>query len=784
MDRYLVAFAGLLSGAARLRQRANPSADWQEALQAAFAWVPPELQKRVQAVMDGPVLAVAEQMAEGFAAGTAGKSAPALRTVFSGMAGAGSTEYWPLQPLALDEAALFPAGKAAGDYGALWAGFAAAMQALPPTADLPTLVEHMQAALRQFAWCVPGPGAADDVSLYDHARVTAAIAACLADVDTGTLAAMQSDAAARRVAVAQLVEGDISGVQRFIYTITARGAARGLRGRSLYLQLLTEAAARFVLRTLGLPATSLIYVGGGHFYLLAPAGAESALKEARDELDRVLLAHHDGDLYLAVGAAALQAADFSAAAFSTKWREVGSAVGASKRRRFAHLPPKVLAGQVFGPRGHGGNEEQECEVCHAERADVQYQAVGDDGDTVRKCALCASLEDLGRDLGQSRYLFLAEAERRTDAPRGGWSQVLAALGLAVGLHEGKRWVLRPPRGKLGRGVLLGFEDAPDGALLAGVNKDLGVPVAGGLRFAVNVMPRRSGDRTASFEDLQEAAQGLKRLGVLRMDVDDLGALFASGFGSQGATLARVAGLSSALATFFEGWVGALCRRWNADAWQNGRACEPVYTVYSGGDDLFIVGAWDVMPELARQIRDDLARFSGGVVHASAGITLHGGKFPLYQAAEAAHNALDDAKDMDGKDAITFLGQTVKWAGWPEVVKRRDQLVGLLERGAHRSLLQVVGKLHTDYRAAHESLQAAGQGYARDGRAQVAWGPWMWRGTYLLKRLEDRSPKGLAGEIGTLRQDLAADDFRAIEVIGLAARWAEALTRKSKEKMEA
>jgi uncharacterized membrane protein len=36
-----------------------------------------------------------------------------------------------------------------------------------------------------------------------------------------------------------------------------------------YLQLLTEATARYVLRRLNLPITNLIYSGGGNFYLLA-----------------------------------------------------------------------------------------------------------------------------------------------------------------------------------------------------------------------------------------------------------------------------------------------------------------------------------------------------------------------------------------------------------------------------------------------------------------------------------------------------------------------------------
>src|SRR5690606_23450023 len=131
--------------------------------------------------------------------------------------------------------------------------------------------------------------------------------------------------------------------------ITAKGAAKGLRGRSLYLQLLTEAIARWILREMGLPITNLVYVGGGHFYMLVPPSEQARLSSVQRDLDELMLRHHDGALYVALGSVPLHAQDFQAATFSAKWREVGQAVGEAKRRRFAEVPG------IFDPRGHGGN---------------------------------------------------------------------------------------------------------------------------------------------------------------------------------------------------------------------------------------------------------------------------------------------------------------------------------------------------------------------------------------------------------------------------------------------
>ena len=120
-----------------------------------------------------------------------------------------------------------------------------------------------------YTWSVPAASyrSEPDISLFDHSRVTAAIASCLCDLDDNTiqqlLASNNSGQPNDEIVVACLLEGDISGIQRFIYTITARGATSALRGRSFYPQLLTDAAARYILHKYDLTVANLIYSGGG-----------------------------------------------------------------------------------------------------------------------------------------------------------------------------------------------------------------------------------------------------------------------------------------------------------------------------------------------------------------------------------------------------------------------------------------------------------------------------------------------------------------------------------------
>jgi CRISPR-associated protein Csm1 len=69
----------------------------------------------------------------------------------------------------------------------------------------------------------------------------------------------------------RLVCGDFSGIQDFIYNIVSAGAARGLRGRSFYIQLLVRWGVGISVTPVGVVSNcTRIYSSGGKFYLLLP----------------------------------------------------------------------------------------------------------------------------------------------------------------------------------------------------------------------------------------------------------------------------------------------------------------------------------------------------------------------------------------------------------------------------------------------------------------------------------------------------------------------------------
>jgi CRISPR-associated protein Csm1 len=680
--------------------------------------------------------------------------------------------YLPLRQLALDEAALFP-GEAfkPEEEGTAYANLAEALReaARKPIANGETYLENLQGALQQVTWAVPSAyyHSMPDVSLYDHSRMTAALAACLTEKTPDQvhelLGAVQrqfqgqattQDQALLETPVALLLGGDLSGVQDFIYTISSKGAAKTLRGRSFYLQLLTEAVLRFVLGALGLPCSNVIYSGGAHFFLLAPPSAAQALPAIRKGITERLLTHHGTSLYLALGYTLVPASGFAVGRFPDFWGEMHAQLAQAKNRRYSELEGD-LHQRIFVPPAQGGNPDSTCSVCGEERPVKDWDIEREEQDRI--CALCESfINELGASLPEARFLVLGSGNPQ-NTPPGTARDALAAFGLQIQFLKDAREAIHLPGAE--RATIWALDDTADGPWPTAGE----LPASHLLHYTLKRVP------ALAFDELQEkSASGFKRLGVLRMDVDNLGELFKNGLG-EAATLARLSTLSFQVSLYFEGWVKRLC--------ELPQYAGLIYPVYAGGDDLFLIGPWDSVPGLARRINADFARYTAGhpALHASGGMAFIGGKYPVYQAADDADNSLGQAKDQPGKNAFSFLGRAWAWETFAHLEEKKERLLRIVGSAGEdpenldgpQAILQVLRQLAQD-----EAESAASSG-------QRVWGPWMWRGAYLLTRMAERykAKPALETAIRAIRDELNANNYGEIEQWGAAARWTQLSVRK-------
>ncbi len=696
--------------------------------------------------------------------------------------------YLPLKPLKLKEENIFPCEPLTEQeqrtaYEEITQALVKVLQ--QSSDDQETYLENILSGLQQLTWCIPSSYYYNypDISLYDHARSTAALAVCLTDFNNQEIRSFldvvercfhknikPEDEPLLETPVALLIGGDISGIQDFIYTITSKKAAQMLRGRSFYLQLLTEAVLRFTLRELGLPYTNVIYTGGGHFFLLAPLSCNEHIPKLQHDITNKLLKAHDIHLYLAIGYTKVPLSGFRIGSFPIYWNEMHQRINLAKLQRYIELGEKGIHEALFQAQIYGGDQEKVCSVCGEEKAEVGPF----EDEEGRICSMCSSFyEQIGKMLPKSKGVLLGLGETQETSLKCAFD-VLKSFGMTVKFikdFKEDKTELKKGLGDVSRAILWILDDVENDLI-----KEFSIPTAILSRYVVNQVP------PLDFDELEKKAVGIKRLGVLRMDVDDLGHLFNEGFIIKDnnteksiATIARLSNLSFLISLFFEGWVKHICKEFS----------NHIYAVYAGGDDLFLILPWDITPKLALKIRNDFKRYVAynENIHLSSGVAFIGGKEAVYQAAEEAYEALSKAKNVEpnsdtfkGKNSITFLDQVWKWDEFESVHQKFELLRNLVQErkedglGGPKSILQLLIKLaemETERQKSDRGLLSL---------KNRVWGRWMWLGDYYLTRLAEISKNEIKDTIMKIYSALRETMYSDIGAWGCAARWTQLFIR--------
>ncbi len=683
-----------------------------------------------------------------------------------------------LNPLSLDRNILFPKPKdevypkegelLTEQYKLLWNGFEEEFRLLP-NGNISIFTESLLYLMEKYTWCIPSSTMdLPDISLFDHSRTTAAIAACLYDYHDHHNRMNENAVKDREDTKYLLVCGDVSGIQKFIYNITAKGAAKGLKGRSFMIQLLSEAAARYILREFDYPASNLLYSGGGRFYLLIASRYESDLNRIRLEINKNLLEKYNGEIYLALGWCELNGKDFEGKNFPEKWKKTAQKANEDKRRKFAGLD----YGKIFSPYGTGG-EIKTCQICKKEENELITVRHGED--EVELCKDCEEAERLGRELSKAEYLAEVYDEQRrfpdgfdTPIPKTRY-YLLEKLSEAAKIAAEEVVIYR----------LNDTDFLPEKYNAA--SHAFGFKFAGGAGY----------ESTLMFDDLTQKSSGLKRLGILRMDVDNLGQIFTKGLGKK-ASVSRVAGLSRQLSMFFGGYLNVIC--------QKNDYLKKTLIIYSGGDDLFIVGAWDKIIELAPEIREEFREFAcrNPSMTLSGGIAMAREKYPIYRSADHAGDAEEKAKDFKRevggeqkeKDALTFLNKPLGWDDLEVCREIKNTLHKCLNEGKNgrklpTGILNRLTEIYLLYDKNRKDCEKKGL-KGDEFENKVRYNKWVWRAVYTLSRAAKKSPD-FRDEIREVMERLLNDDKTSgqavIKFVDVPVRWTEFLIRKEKNKDE-
>ncbi len=477
-----------------------------------------------------------------------------------------------------------------------------------------------------------------DVALIDMVRATGAIAAALASHPEAT--------------ELSLVAGDLSGIQKFIYTISSDGALKSLRARSFYLEMVTEEVVQQLLAELNLPRTSVIYAGGGNLYLLAAATSDTNKKvqQVQHKFNIWLKNEFQSKVFLALDSLKFEFCYVATNEFINQWNKLIQEINNQKHRKFSfQLHDLLLPRESYGDR---------CRVCHRDDTTELEQLNSDEDDSVQACPTCIKMFQLGSQLFKAR-VFLRSY--RDNMP--GKLDRISFQSAYYYLFENKDKIQE-------------IQSSDTLFLLNNWTVD-------DYRFQSSVplllgnYGKKSDEEKPNFIraiEMANRAKGIERVGHLRMDVDNLGKIFAKGL-NENHTLPRLAGLSRQISYFFKVYLNSLAKNRAANLPKgakcltcdsNGKALPRpnLLFIYAGGDDLFVSGAWNEVVEFAFDVYQSFRAYTGKNID----ITLSGGisiaivKYPLYQAAEESGEAEKAAKG-NGRDSLGLFGETFKWSEW-------------------------------------------------------------------------------------------------------------------------
>jgi CRISPR-associated protein Csm1 len=492
-----------------------------------------------------------------------------------------------------------------------------------------------------------------DISFYDHSKLAAAIAGCMYHYYKETYQEKWNNNELLKDEILNvpkenkpylLIGGDISGVQRFIYTITSKGALKSLKGRSFYLELLSEYIISELIEALRLTRCNLIFSGGGHFYILShnTASAEVAVNDLKAKIDEYLFEEYKGSLQLHIAYEGFHPDEFSNA--SGLWSRLSEKLERAKRTKWPHRLYDVL--KVEMP--HDDCLTQYCEVCFREDLPLNELYVGDENLSV--CAPCKTQYELGEALkriskGKSPVLYRFDSVPEDYTIKINNAYYLLKTGWDKSIHQDAKEVFR-----INDFTAKHYSHPASICLLIGLYQH---------------------EKLHELLDVRDVF-GINRVAVLRMDVDNLGKIFSQAVPKEDRTFSRMASISRRLNKFFRFYLNGIVEGKAIDAPTDvtGRSVKTkgrmLSVVYAGGDDLFLIGHWLDVTEAAFDINKCFKRYTGNpFLTISGGIALNHEKYPVYQYAKDAAEAEDQAKIYKAghtpKNAITLFGSRVfKW----------------------------------------------------------------------------------------------------------------------------
>jgi len=486
--------------------------------------------------------------------------------------------------------------------------------------DFMSLVNLILILFEKFMWCIPDFTGSDktDISLYNHLKDVAGI----------SLALLKSESKEKL----NLIIGDLPGIQNYIFANIKGKPAQILRGRSIFVQLLTRNFASIFLNSLGLTEANVIMLAGGKFYILAQDSKdfESRYNEASSKIESYLIENFNYELSFSSAFSPFSVSKLKDRKDKFNFGDVIDEVS----YKLLQQRNKPFVNNLFG----------ETKVNFI--LNSSYIEPKEDSDSI-KCDFTDKPIRKGREIYESWGGEDYQLERQVYNE---WlvGRKIPYSDVIIGLNEDYNKVLwveelkdySTAKHKAEKKILLNPE--LDNLLKPeNLNMDL---LRDALILEVANFSTKGDKHVLEFEKMAKSNVGAEFLTLIKGDVDNLGLIMSSGLVDDIENfnaISRTTTLSNHLKYFFGFTMNGFLRDWDSgklvSEFDDNTSDQRVYTVFAGGDDLLLVAPQSSSLKLVYELNKTFNDFvcNNPEVHMSYSLTNFKDHTPIRLMADIA-----------------------------------------------------------------------------------------------------------------------------------------------------
>ncbi len=430
-----------------------------------------------------------------------------------------------------------------------------------------------------------------------------------------------------------LISGDFWGIQKFIFDgLTSSKASKILRSRSAMVQLITYAVVDRVKKEF--EGSEALLFGAGKFMILAKNENHHKIKEIQKELDKYFLKNFFGQNGFIISSnATTKDKLLNQKDMESDLLALGSDNDDKKLNKFDLLNVEdedILIDPFKNATIHDNNS---CKFCNKRIVDEEFKE--------DSCPICFNEINLGKKLTTHDYVNIIQFGRLSREKKI-QKNMIEIIKLGNKSYYA-RFSNSPKHFSWGKTF-----DISDKKYDKKTDK-----------WSLNsYVPKDKNDDIKDFSTLAKNSSGLM---ALKADIDKLGDTFRALYTEDFRKFNR---LSREVEFFFSDYITSLLKDKN------------IYTVFAGGDDLFVIGEYKEIVLIAKKIRDEFYEFSLNKTTISMGLVMFKPSTPITFVSKMADDAEKRAKIE--RDSIDIFGVSMKFKEFIEIEDSFDRVVKYLK----------------------------------------------------------------------------------------------------------